>query len=134
MEFKGLSLLELETLVQEGKTTYQDIYNYFLARVEQFDAQLHAWNTLPQKKSEVHGLPIAVKDIFCEVGVRTTAASKMLSDFVPPYESTVTDRLKKAGFESFGHTNMDEFAMGGSGENSGFGPSYNPWDPTRVPG
>ena len=58
----------------------------------------------------------------------------MLEDFVPPYESTVTERMKTKGFVSFGKTNMDEFALGGTGEKSAFTPTFNPWDPTRIPG
>lgn len=136
MEFKNLSLIELAELVKNGTTTVDDIYNYFLARTEQYSTELGAFTTLPEKKSELpeKSLPIAVKDIFCEVGIRTTACSKMLENFVPPYESTVTERMKSHGYISFGKTNMDEFAMGGSGENSTFGPARNPWDPSRIPG
>lgn len=111
MEFKNLSLLELENLVKEGKTTYVEIYNYFLERTKKYNESLNAFTTLPEEKSDINGLPVAVKDLFCEVGVRTTAASKMLENFVPPYESTVTERMKKSGFVGFGKTNLDEFAM-----------------------
>ena len=80
------------------------------------------------------GLPIAIKDLFCTNGLRTTAASKFLGNFVPAYESTVTQKLWDAGAVNLGKLNMDEFAMGGSGENSGFGPTRNPWDDSLVPG
>lgn len=94
MEFKNLSLRELQSLVDEGRATYQEIYDYFRARSEAHNGVLNAYTTLPEARENVTGLPVAVKDLFCEVGVRTTAASKMLENFVPPYESTVTERMK----------------------------------------
>lgn len=94
MEFKNLSLRELQSLVDEGRATYQEIYDYFRARSEAYNGALNAYTTLPEARENVTGLPVAVKDLFCEVGVRTTAASKMLENFVPPYESTVTERMK----------------------------------------
>lgn len=133
MQFHHLSLLELEELVTSGQATYQQIYDAFLARTQQYNDTLNAFTLLPQEAT-VTGLPIAVKDIFCEKGIATTASSHMLEGFVPPYESTVTDRMKQAGFVSFGKTALDEFAMGGSGENNAFGPTKNPWDTSRIPG
>lgn len=132
MEFKNFSLLELEDLVKNGNATYQEIYDYFLERAKKYDEELGIFDMLP-KEEKITGLPIAVKDIFCEKWILTQAGSNMLKWFIPPYESTVTLRMKKAGFVSFWKTNMDEYAMGSSGENSAFRVAHNPWDPTRIP-
>ena len=80
------------------------------------------------------GVPLALKDVLAQEGVPTTAGSKILQGWKPPYDSTVVAKLKAAGVEILGKTNMDEFAMGSSTENSGYGPTFNPWDLTRTPG
>jgi len=87
-----------------------------------------------EKLSPIAGVPLALKDVLAQKGIPTTAGSKILQGWRPPYDSTVVSKLKDAGVVIMGKTNMDEFAMGSSTENSGYGPTFNPWDLTRTPG
>src|SRR6516164_3273972 len=101
-----------------------------LAQAREVDARRKAGEAL----GALGGVPVAVKDLFATVGMPTTCGSKILQGWVPPYESTITQRLRDADAVLIGKTNMDEFAMGSSTENSGFGASRNPWDLAKVPG
>ena len=101
-----------------------------IAQAQQVDAQIAAGETI----SLLAGIPIGIKDNLCTKGIVTTCASKILAGFVPPYESTVTSKLQTAGAVMVGKTNLDEFAMGSSTENSGYQVTANPWDLTSVPG
>jgi aspartyl-tRNA(Asn)/glutamyl-tRNA(Gln) amidotransferase subunit A len=101
-----------------------------LAQARAVDAKRKAGEPL----GPLAGVPVAVKDLFATVGMPTTCGSKILQGWRPPYESTITGRLRDAGAVLIGKTNMDEFAMGSSTENSGYGPSHNPWDLDKVPG
>ncbi|MBU2645772.1 Asp-tRNA(Asn)/Glu-tRNA(Gln) amidotransferase subunit GatA [bacterium] len=135
-----------------GEITTVDIVQSILKRLAEVEAKLHSFITLSeekfldraaevdskiQQKQSIHtleGMPIAVKDIFSTKGIRTTCASRFLENYIPPFESTVTQKLQAAGSLMTGKTNMDEFAMGSSTENSAFGVTRNPWDLDRVPG
>ncbi|AEF55030.1 Asp-tRNA(Asn)/Glu-tRNA(Gln) amidotransferase subunit GatA [Marinomonas posidonica] len=128
-----------------------ELTRYFLDRITKLDPQLNSYITLSEEvalkqaanadtqiqngaASLLTGIPIAHKDLFCTAGTLTTCGSKMLNNFIPPYESTVTSRLQDAGAVMLGKTNMDEFAMGSSNENSHYGAVKNPWNQDTVPG
>jgi aspartyl-tRNA(Asn)/glutamyl-tRNA(Gln) amidotransferase subunit A len=145
------SLKELAAALAQKKISSVELTTLFADRIERLNPALNAFITLDREKSlaqaraadarraagtaaPLTGIPIAHKDIFCTEGWLTTCGSKMLSNFVSPYDATVIERFKAAGTVTLGKTNMDEFAMGSSNETSFFGPVKNPWDTRAVPG
>lgn len=126
---------ELVTAHLEAIKTHNPRLNAFITLAEEtaLGAAREA-DAKPDGQKPLQGLPFACKDIFCTEGLRTSCGSRMLHDFIAPYESTVTGRLASAGGILLGKTNMDEFAMGSSNETSFYGPVRNPWDLQRVPG
>jgi len=133
MKILGSSLTALEKAVSEKKLTSNDISAYFEKRVQAYGKKLNVFVTSPHE-TKSDGMPIAIKDNFCTDGTRTTACSKVLEEFVPPYDATVVARLKRAGYGVFGKTNLDAWAHGSSTETSDFGATLNPWDTERAPG
>lgn len=155
-DLTDLSLRQMIEYLRTGETSSRELTEEFLKRIERFDPQLHAFLTLMsggltgadaadkrlmawrKDSSEplpaLLGLPIAVKDVLCVAGVRCTCGSRILENFIPPFNATAVERLLAAGVVILGKTNTDEFAMGSSTENSAYGPTHNPWDLDRVPG
>ncbi|HVG59148.1 MAG TPA: Asp-tRNA(Asn)/Glu-tRNA(Gln) amidotransferase subunit GatA [Hyalangium sp.] len=152
MELTGLSMLELAAKLAAREVSSVEATQACLARVAQVDGKVKAFLRLDEKGAlaaaeasdarrkagnpagPLDGVPIGLKDIFLTEGVETTAASRILQGFIPPYDATVVSLLKQAGLPIVGKLNMDEFAMGSSNEGSAFGPTHNPWALDRTPG
>jgi aspartyl-tRNA(Asn)/glutamyl-tRNA(Gln) amidotransferase subunit A len=145
------TIREVRDAIRSGARSAADVCRDALTRIEAANPQLNAFNTVigdramaraeaidrepaRWRDAPLAGVPIALKDNLCTRGVRTTASSRMLEHYVPPYDATVVSRLERAGAVIVGKTNCDEFAMGSSNENSAFGPVRNPWDLDRIPG
>jgi aspartyl-tRNA(Asn)/glutamyl-tRNA(Gln) amidotransferase subunit A len=128
-----LTAEEANDLVGSGAVSSDELFAAYLEAIGERDPELHAYLHVCES-SPGDGIPIALKDVIGTKGIPTTAGSKILEDYVPVYDSTVVERLKARGLRTLGKTNTDEFAMGSSTENSAYGPTRNPWDPTRVPG
>jgi aspartyl-tRNA(Asn)/glutamyl-tRNA(Gln) amidotransferase subunit A len=119
-------------LLERKEASGQELTRAYLDAIEERDSELHAYLHIVGETGD--GVPIAHKDLVTTKGIPTTAGSRILEGYVPVFDSTVAARCKEAGLPVLGKTNMDEFAMGSSTENSAYGPSHNPWDPERVPG
>ena len=136
-------LVALQAGLAAGEFSAEELAAELLARAQASQGELNALVTLAPERAAAQaraatgplaGLPILHKDIFCTQGLRSTCGSKMLGEWVPPYDAGIVQRLDAAGMVTLGKTNMDEFAMGSSNETSHFGPVRNPWDLSRVPG
>ena len=152
MELPFLTIREASDLIDKGEISPVELTEAVLGRISELDGKLNAYVTVladraledaraaekeiasGKRRGMLHGIPIALKDIFVMKGAPATCGSRMLENFMPPYDATVTKKLLEAGAVITGKNNMDEFAMGSSTETSYFGPTKNPWDTERVPG
>jgi aspartyl-tRNA(Asn)/glutamyl-tRNA(Gln) amidotransferase subunit A len=147
----GVTIHEAHRLLKEKKISSVELTKQYLERIKKVEPKVKAFMTVTEelalqqarkadetiaagKSNPLTGIPIAIKDVICTKGVKTTCSSKMLENFVPPYDATVMEKLNAAGAVMVGKANMDEFAMGSSTENSAFFTTHNPWDLNRVPG
>jgi aspartyl-tRNA(Asn)/glutamyl-tRNA(Gln) amidotransferase subunit A len=152
VELYRLTIHELRDLIQKGEVSPVEVVQKFLARIGQVEERIQAFNTLTartalafaekfadmqvrrEKIPPLAGIPLAIKDVICTKGVATTCSSRILENYIPPYNATVIARLNRAGCVMLGKANMDEFAMGSSTENSAFKKTRNPWNLECVPG
>ncbi|MFQ5829165.1 MAG: Asp-tRNA(Asn)/Glu-tRNA(Gln) amidotransferase subunit GatA [Candidatus Methylomirabilia bacterium] len=152
MDLTGLTIHELADRYRRGEATPSRAAEAYLGRIGALDPKVRAFVTVTREQAvaraaaadlrwregnplgPLDGVPLAIKDVICTSGIRTTCSSKILEGFVPPYDATVMEKLGASGAVLLGKTNMDEFAMGSSTENSAFFPTRNPWDLARVPG
>jgi len=152
MDINTLTVASTVTAIAEKQFTATRLVEDFYGKIQAEDGDVHAYLTLSEDRAfaqakriddlaasgdplpSLAGVPVAIKDVMVTRGVRTTAGSKILEDFIPPYDCTVVARLEAAGAIVLGKTNCDEFAMGSSNENSAYGPVHNPRDKARVPG
>ncbi len=152
MEFYQLTIHEVHEMLKRGDATSEAVTESVLGRIKAVEGSVKAFITVTEEVARERareadrrikagdtapallGIPIAVKDNMCTEGIKTTCASKILGNFVPPYDATVVEKLNQAGYVLCGKPNMDEFAMGSSTENSGFFITKNPWDLERIPG
>jgi len=149
---KSLTIDAARSAVQDRTTTATALAETFYRKIEKDDAQIGAFLTLSKERAmakasqmdalaakgeklpPLGGVPVAIKDVMVTAGVRTTAGSKILGNYIPPYDCTAVARLESAGAVVLGKLNCDEFAMGSSNENSAWKPVHNPHDLSRVPG
>jgi len=152
MELNKLTLTESFEGLRKKEFSSEELTKSCFDQIKKFDDKINSFLTLNESEalakakevdkkikndesiSPLAGIPVAVKDIFCTAGLKTTSASKILENYVPPFDASVVAKSKKEDAVILGKTNLDEFAMGGSTENSGFFPTHNPWDLDRVPG
>ena len=152
MKYELLTLSELRQKLDNKEVSSVELTKYFLARVKEQNPELNAFITITEDEALAQaqeadefiaepggnpllcGIPFAAKDLFLTKGIRTTAASKILDNYIPPYDSTVIAKLKEQKAVLIGKTNLDQFAHGSSGETSFYGATKNPWDKTRMPG
>jgi aspartyl-tRNA(Asn)/glutamyl-tRNA(Gln) amidotransferase subunit A len=152
VELTRLSAADIAAAVASGEVSALEVTEAHLERIARVDGAVHAFLHVDTEGAmsaakqvdarraaggdlgPLAGVPLAMKDVVVTKGLPTTAGSKILEGWVPPYDATITSKIKDAGIVMLGKTNMDEFAMGSSTENSAYGPTHNPWDLTRIPG
>lgn len=151
MELHSLTIHELKALLVQNKTSATEVTKAMLARIDQTEEKINAYITLDKDKALLQakeadrlrtankggslcGIPLSLKDVLCTKGLRTTCGSKILENFIPPYDATVVQKLKNSGAVILGKVSMDEFAMGSSNETSAYGTPKNPWNQAYVCG